>query len=150
MKLHHALLAMIAVAACSPAVSPEAASAPARAGTAEGVTVDAPLSNARVTSPLVATGVAPGSWYFEAVFRAQLLSPDGAVIAEAPAQAQSDWMTPGPVQFRAELTFVVTADTPAILLLQEDMPDAEMDDGDHTDDRPTRELRIPVVLTAGE
>lgn len=58
-------------------------------------------------------------------------------------------MTPGAVRFRAELSFVVTADTPAILLLREDMPDEEMDDGDPTDDRPTREIRIPVALTAG-
>jgi hypothetical protein len=80
---------------------------------------------------------------------AQLLGADGAVISEAPAQAQSDWMTEGPVPFRAELSFSVTADTAAVLLLQEDMPSAAMDDDDPSNDSPSREIRIPVTLVPG-
>ncbi|MBK8545595.1 MAG: hypothetical protein IPL62_19945 [Caulobacteraceae bacterium] len=92
---------------------------------------------ARVTSPFVVEGLAPGDWYFEAQFVAKLVGADGAVIAEAPARAQSDWMTEAPVRYRAEFTFNVTQDTPATLVLQEDMP---------ADNTSPREITIPVML----
>lgn len=133
------------LAACSPAApsateapaAPEAA-APQSSDAVTTLVVEAPLANAQVTSPLVATGVAPSNWYFEAVLPARIESADGTLIAEAPAQAQSDWMVEGPVRFKAELTFSVTAETPAVLVLQEDMP---------REGEPVREVRVPVVLT---
>ena len=82
-------------------------------------------------------GSAPGDWYFEAQFAAKLIGADGATIGEAPARAQSDWMTEAPVRYRAEFTFNVTQDTPATLVLQEDMP---------ADNANPREIRVPVVL----
>lgn len=124
----------LALAACDPAQPPLS---PPNTEVARGeARMDTPQPGARVTSPLVVTGAAPGSWYFEAVFPAQLLDANGALIAEAPAQAQGDWMTQAPVPFRAELNFTVETDTPAILLLQEDMQE----------DGAARELRVPVVL----
>src|SRR5262245_61490435 len=129
---------LLALAACSPP-SPQKTEAPAATATAPApdIIVVTPQTGAHVTSPLVATGTAPGNWYFEASFPAELIGPDGRVIAEAPAQAQSDWMTPGPVNFRAELSFNVTQTTQATLLLQED----------NTAGHPnTREVRVPVVL----
>lgn len=114
-----------------PPTSPQAARALA--------TVATPVADSRVFSPLVATGIAPGDWYFEAVFVAKLVGADGAVIAEAPARAQTDWTTPGDKTFMAELPFTVAADTPATLILQEDMP---------REGEEPREVRVPVVLTA--
>jgi hypothetical protein len=90
-----------------------------------------------VASPLVVEGAAPGDWYFEAQFPAKLVGADGTVLAEAPALAQSDWMTEAPVPYRAEFSFNVTQDTPATLVLQEDMP---------ADNASPRETSIPVVL----
>lgn len=152
MKLRSAFLALLALAACSPAATTTDTSATTTAAAAfnpgEGVTVNAPAANARVTSPLVATGVAPANWYFEAVFQAKLIGADGAVIAEGPAQSQEDWTNGNPSHpFRAELTFNVTQDTPATLVLREDMPDAERDLEPGQTPRPTREVLIPVVLT---
>lgn len=92
----------------------------------------------RVKSPLSVKGVAPNNWFFEAVFPVQLLDANGIVIAEAPAQAQSDWMVEGPVPFVAELAFAVNGDTPATLVLAEDMPSGLPGQ---------REVRIPVTLT---
>ena len=129
----------LALAACSqpqqqaetpPATTVETAAARA-------VVINAPAPGARVTSPLVVEGAAPGDWYFEAQFPAKLIGADGAVIAEAPAMSQSDWMTEAPVPYRAQLTFSVTQDTPATLVLQEDMP---------ADNAHPRETSIPVVL----
>jgi hypothetical protein len=90
-----------------------------------------------VKSPLVATGSAPGDWYFEGVFAARLESADGAAIGEAPAQAQTAWTDPGPKDFRAEIAFTVRKETPATLVLEEDMP---------PEDGAARQVRVPVVL----
>lgn len=69
------------------------------------VVVDAPKKGEKVTSPLVVSGQARGSWYSEAVFPVVLTDWDGKIIAETNAQAQSDWMTEEFVSFEAELTF---------------------------------------------
>lgn len=140
LRLSHLAVAAfsLSLAACSP--PPQQVEAPATtaevASTSE-LIISAPTSGARVTSPLVVEGTAPGDWYFEAQFPAKLVGADGAVIAEAPARAQSDWMTEAPVPYRAEFSFNVTQDTPATLVLQEDMP---------ADNASPRETSIPVVL----
>lgn len=131
---------VLALAACSqpqPTAEPETPATTTEAAAATEVTTDGLAAGARVTSPFVVEGAAPGDWYFEAQFEAKLLVADGAVIAEAPARAQSDWMTEAPVRYRAEFTFNVTQDTPATLVLQEDMP---------ADNAAPREVTIPVVL----
>lgn len=129
----------IALGACSqPAPAPQTETPATSESTASpGVVVDALAPGARVTSPFFVEGTAPGDWYFEAQFAAKLTGADGAVIAEAPARAQSDWMTEAPVRYRAEFTFNITQETPATLVLQEDMP---------ADNAHPREVRIPVVL----
>ncbi|MEQ1809518.1 MAG: Gmad2 immunoglobulin-like domain-containing protein [Terricaulis sp.] len=137
-----AALCALALAACSqpqpaPAPAPGTPATTAETAAATEVTTDALISGARVTSPFVVEGSAPGDWYFEAQFVAKLVGADGVVIAEAPARAQSDWMTEAPVRYRAEFTFAVTQDTPATLVLQEDMP---------ADNASPREVTIPVVL----
>lgn len=126
-----------ALLACTP--PQQAADEPATTETASApsVVISTPAPGARVTSPLVVEGTAPGDWYFEAQFVGQLRAADGAVLAEAPARAQEDWMTEAPVSYRAEFTFSVTQDTPATIVLQEDMP---------ADNAHPREVTIPVVL----
>ncbi len=139
-RLFATLACVASLAACSPpqqqAPAPET---PPVAETAEasGVIVNGIAAGARVTSPLVVEGTAPGDWYFEAQFVGQLRGADGAMLAEAPARAQQDWMTEAPVPYRAEFTFAVTQDTPATIVLQEDMP---------ADNAHPREVTIPVVL----
>jgi hypothetical protein len=112
--------------------------------TTGGINVIGPPPNSRTNSPLIASGQAPNNWYFEAQFRAELIAADGHIIAEAPARALTDWTTPGPVPFRVEMPFEIAHDQAATLLLQEDMPP----DADHPDNRPTKEIRIPVMLSA--
>lgn len=69
------------------------------------VVVDAPKMKGKVRSPLLVSGKAKGSWYFEATFPVVLTDWDGKIIAETYAQAQDDWMTEEFVPFEAELTF---------------------------------------------
>ncbi len=141
------------VAACSPETpvadapssAPPAAEAPAAVEAPAPVVDTLSVSNIaagdRVTSPLRVEGVAPNNWFFEAVLPATLLV-NGQVVAEAPAQAQTDWMAEGPVTFVAELVFTVDRDTPAELVLAEDMPGQDANGVD----LPAREVRLPVTL----
>lgn len=133
-----------ALAACSqPAATTGApAAAPAEADArSTDVQLDAPQAGARVTSPLAVTGTAPAGWYFENQFPVSLVDAQGATIAQAPATPRVNWTeNADPKQFDASLTFSVTTDTPATLVLQEDMPQ---------EGAPPRELRIPIVLAPG-
>lgn len=135
-RLLAAAACCVALIACS---QPQETQAPDAepAQTAPSVVIATPAANARVTSPLVVEGTAPGDWFFEAQLPAKLIGADGAVLAEAPAVAESDWMTEAPVPYRAELSFTVTQETPATLVLQEDMP---------ADNANPRETSIPILL----
>jgi hypothetical protein len=131
--------AAFALAACSsPAQDMQAP--PAGSVAAGGAVVDAPDQNARVASPLRVSGTAPADWFFENQFPARLVDAQGNDIAQAPAYPRVNWTEPGPKGFDAELTFSVAAETPATLVLQEDMP------GENAE---PREVRIPVVLVPG-
>lgn len=156
------LLAFVALAACAPeAKAPdapqtpavEAPATPASAPLAEGeipapageITISSPVAAARVSSPLIVEGVAINNWMFEGVFPVEL-AVDGEVIAQAPAQQQApdNWTNPGPVRFKAELTFTVTEQKNAVLILREDSPRPVSPDSDVAG--PARTVRIPVTL----
>jgi hypothetical protein len=136
MRIVFALAALFAAACTPPAPQSEPVSEVVTA--LDVATVDAPVAGARVTSPLAITGTAPGNWYFENQFPVQLVGADGAIIAEAPAHPRVSWTDPGDKVFDATLTFSVTTDTPATLVLQEDMPG---------EDETPPETRVEVVLT---
>lgn len=127
----------------APAATSDAAKyKPAPAGE---ITVASPVAGARISSPLIAEGVAANTWFFEGQFVAELVA-DGEVIVMGPAMQAGDtnWTDPGPVNFRAELIFTVTQETPAELILSEDMP--EYIDEANDIRGPARSVRIPVVL----
>jgi hypothetical protein len=81
-----------------------------------------PLPNETVMSPLIVTGTARGTWYFEASFPVRLLDGNGNEIAITPAQAQGDWMTTDYVPFTAVLEFAQPATPNGTLVLQKDNP----------------------------
>ncbi len=141
MKLLLVAVSAAVLIGCSPAPSskgPEAPPAGAPSALTSPTSVSSPAPFARVTSPLTVTGASRG-WYFEGSFPARLVGADGQVIAEAPAQAQGDWMTSAPVPFRATLIFTVTHDTQANIVLEQDMP--------REGEEPQR-VTIPVTLAA--
>ncbi len=104
------------------------------------IQVDSPKPNATVASPLVITGKARGSWYFEASFPVKLVGEDGTVVAEAAAQANppagGEWMTADFVPFKATLTFARPTTRTGTLILKNDNPS-----GDPARDK---EIKIPV------
>jgi hypothetical protein len=93
--------------------------APAPAAQHEGeIRVAAPLAEAVVSSPLVVSGEARGSWYFEANFPVTLLDADGKPVVRGYAQAQGEWMTEEFVPFKAELAFTAPAGASGTLLIE--------------------------------
>lgn len=99
-----------------------------------------PTPGQLVTSPLVVTGEARGTWYFEASFPVKLLDADGNVIVSHYAQAQGEWMTTEFVPFSSTLTFAMPATATGTLVLEKDNPSGlpEHDDA----------IRIPVRFRA--
>lgn len=123
----------ISLAACAPmggnggaSSSSSSAASVSSQPYADMIQVDSPAPNAAVSKsqPLVVTGRAVGPWYFEASFPVKLLDSNGNVLAEAPAQAQGDWMTTDFVPFQVVLAFS-TSDTSGTLVLRNDNPSGE-------------------------
>ncbi|MEI6863857.1 MAG: Gmad2 immunoglobulin-like domain-containing protein [Candidatus Adlerbacteria bacterium] len=101
------------------------------------ITTTSPLPHTTIVSPLVVTGTARGSWYFEASAPVELRSATGAVIAQGHVTAQGDWMTSEYVPFTATLTFTAQpAGTVGTLVLKNDNPSG--------DPAREKELDIPV------
>ena len=97
----------------TPAMAPVVSSA---------VEIYQPTADTLITSPLVVSGMAPGSWFFEATLPVSLVDETGSELARSPAQAQSDWMTEGPVPFLATLMFKAPASATGYLVVQNDNP----------------------------
>jgi len=138
-----ALLSVLVLTACTSANngqqnSSASASLPASSASDSEVMIQisAPHANTVVTSPLIVTGQARGTWYFEASFPVRLLDGNGNEIAVTPAQAQSDWMTEDFVPFVATLTFNTPATPTGTLVLEKDNPSGLSENA--------AEVRIPV------
>ncbi len=105
------------------------------------IRVDSPRPNESIKSPLVLSGQARGTWFFEASFPVVLTDWDGKIIGQGIAQAKSNWMTSDFVPFEAKLTFTTEKNAysnKGTLILRKDNPSGlpERDDA----------LEIPVVL----
>jgi hypothetical protein len=135
------ILTLAAAAALIFIPAPEKPSTSVKASISDLIEVDAPVIDAKISSPLTISGKARGPWYFEASFPIVLTDWDGRIIAEGHAEAQSDWMTTEFVPFSATLTFTTpAAGDPAknrgTLILKKDNPS-----GDPARDQA---LEIPV------
>jgi hypothetical protein len=86
------------------------------------IRVATPQPNQTVKSPLVVSGEARGTWYFEASFPVKLLDANGNILAQAPAQAQGEWMTAEFVPFSVTLTFPNPTTATGTLVLEKDNP----------------------------
>ena len=106
------------------------------AGMSDLIQVDEPTPNQSVKSPLIVTGKARGSWYFEASFPVQIYDADGTQLAAIPAQAQGDWMTEDFVPFKATVEFKKPITATGTLVLKKDNPSG-LPEHD-------AELRIPI------
>ncbi len=100
------------------------------------ITVDVLRPGDLVQSPLVVTGKARGSWYFEASFPVTLVDSANHLIANGVAQAQGDWMTTDFVPYKVTLTFVQPATATGTLIMKRDNPSGLPQNDD--------QMRLPV------
>jgi hypothetical protein len=86
--------------------------------------LDQPHDGQTISSPLIISGKARGTWFFEATFPVVLTNWDGLIIAQGVASAEGDWMTQDFVPFKAELSFVAdtTVSNRGSLILQKANP----------------------------
>lgn len=71
------------------------------------IRVTSPQPNETIASPLIITGEARGTWYFEATFPVDVETVDGTNIGGGYAQADDDWMTEDFVPFTSTIGFTV-------------------------------------------
>ncbi len=100
-----------------------------------------PKPNDIIKSPLVMSGEARGTWFFEASFPVRLLDGDGKEIVRTIAQAQGEWMTENFVPFDARLEFKPPITNTGTLVLERDNPSG-LPEND-------RRLTIPVRFGTG-
>ena len=100
-------------------------------------TINTPLPNSIVISPLTISGTVPSGWMFEGSFPIKLTDDQGTTLATATASQDpgEDWMSGNPTQFTTTLTFTTTA-TSGFIVLSKDNPSG-LPEND-------QEYRIPV------
>lgn len=82
-----------------------------------------PPSNTIISSPLTVSGLARGSWFFEATFPIYLTDAKGRILAKGQARAQSNWQTNDFVPFLGTLTFTrQPTGAKGYLILKKDNP----------------------------
>lgn len=69
------------------------------------INIFSPRPGEEITSPLVITGEARGTWFFEASFPVVLTDWDGKIIAEHYATAEGEWMTEEFIPFTSTIEF---------------------------------------------
>ena len=102
------------------------------------IQINNPQPNTKITSPLIITGRARGTYFFEGSFPVELVSQSGTVIAHGHADAQQPWTTNDFIQFKTSISF----DRPSFgsggtLILRNDNPSGD----------PARELELDVPVT---
>lgn len=120
---------------------PEGSAPPEPTGLADRVRLDSPAPGATVGSPLSVVGVAPGPWYFEAVFPVRLVDARGRTVADTFAQAEGEWMTEELVPFRAAVRFAPPGTETGTLVLERSNPSGLPEHA--------AEVRIPVRFRSG-
>lgn len=94
------------------------------------VTVYAPLTNAKVSSPVAVIGEVPGNWSSEAQFPIELKDSKGNMVAQATAHVLGNWMTSSLVPFSASLTYTGTPSGSGTLVLHKDNPSGQAQNDD--------------------
>ncbi len=87
------------------------------------VIVRTPIQGDRIRSPLIITGKAPSSWFFEATFPIRLEDEKGVVLGRTNAKAKGDWMgKDAALLFEARLEFTRPGGEKGVLILENDNP----------------------------
>ena len=102
------------------------------------IRVTTPAANAAISSPLMISGAARGTWFFEGDFPVALYAEGGPILAESFGHSPEPWMTEEFIPFTAELTFDAPSGTHLQLELMLNNP--------ADDEGFDRSIIIPVVV----
>lgn len=69
------------------------------------IIIASPKEGDVIKNPLVFSGKARGSWFFEASFPVRVVDANGKVLGATPAHADGDWMTENFVPFSGSIEF---------------------------------------------
>lgn len=86
------------------------------------VELDTLVPHAVIASPLLVTGKAPGTWFFEANIGLGVLDENGVEIARGHAEADGNWMTTEPVRFVGTIHFVAPLSATGFIEVRKDNP----------------------------
>ena len=86
------------------------------------IIVSTPLPDQLITSPLIITGKARGTWFFEATFPVSLLDSNGNVLALHYAATEEEWMTEDFISFTATIEFEDPETATGFLMLDKNNP----------------------------
>lgn len=86
------------------------------------IIVTAPLPDQLITSPLIITGEARGTWFFEANFPVSLLDSNENVLALHYAETEEEWMTEDFISFTATIEFDDPQTATGFLVLDKNNP----------------------------
>jgi hypothetical protein len=102
------------------------------------VTVNAPRSGDRISSPLSVSGVVPGPWSFEAEFPVEIVDANHEKVAEGFATVKGDWMTTDPVSFTASVPFEAPVTDEGFVIIRKANPSGDQ----ATDDS----VEVPITF----
>ncbi len=86
------------------------------------LTVTTPTENSTITSPLKVTGIAPGNWFQEGSFQAQLKDSGDTVVATGQMTMASGSNYTKPAHFSGELHWSGELHGPGVLVLEKANP----------------------------
>lgn len=95
--------------------------------------------NQEIKSPMIITGEARGSWFFEASFPVYLYDSNGKEVVSSIAQAQSDSLTEDFVPFKTTLIFSVPETNEGTLVFKNDNPSGLIEN--------EKKIEIPVKFS---
>jgi hypothetical protein len=106
--------------------------------TADEIVVDVPKLGDKISSPLVVTGRARGSWYFEASAPVMVVDTTGKVLGQGFVEAQGEWMTTEFVPFKGTIRFDGTNSEGGAVIFMNDNPSG--------DESRAKYLAVPVFF----
>lgn len=84
--------------------------------------LESPVVNSEVSSPLVISGQAQGTMFFEGSFPVSIEDANGKVLGTDISKTDADWMTEKMVPFKATITFKKSTTKTGFIVLKNDNP----------------------------
>lgn len=103
---------------------------------AEGIKISTPRSGQKIKSPILISGEAVGSWYFEGEIPVILYNAQSEEIIRGNAKAKGDWMTDQLVPFELLLEYDQPVTSAGTLTLRKNNPSGQ--------DALNQSIEIPV------